>query len=132
MSHGGLVDARATKRRGAARARRARVMSRGVELEWETKTMTAKYYDWFERKTLDRPNTKLTAGQYIRQQPHRELIADLIERHIENYMEAIPRLYAMLLIKTLCQSDPELMIEFGERVVQLDANRIKSGRLKSG
>ena len=35
-------------------------------------------------------------------------------------MDAVPRLYAMLLIKTLCQTDPEVMEEFGERVVQLD------------
>jgi hypothetical protein len=84
--------------------------------------MSAKYYDWFERKWLVRPKIKQMAGQCIRQRLHRELIDDLIERHIENGMEAMPRLYALLLIKTLCQADPALMEEFGERVVSLDSH----------
>lgn len=82
--------------------------------------MSAKYYDWFEHKWLQRPDTKPTPGQYLRRRLHRDLIEDLIERHITNGMDAVPRLYAMLLIKTLCQTDAELMEEFGARVAELD------------
>jgi hypothetical protein len=85
--------------------------------------MTEKYFGWFERKRVNRPPARLTPGWDIRQQLERELIEDLIDRHIENYMDSLPRLYAQLLIKSLCQIDPVLMDEFGERVASLDTQQ---------
>ena len=89
--------------------------------------MTAKYFDWFEGKWL--PKSKLM-GVRRSYGLERELIKVLIEDHIENRMEAVPRLYAMLLIKTLCQNEPELMEEFGQRILRLDVQRVKERGVK--
>jgi hypothetical protein len=88
--------------------------------------MVGKVYDWFERQWVLKPPEKRYPGKGLRRELHQKLIEQLINSEIEYGLNPIARLYALLLVRTLCQADPALMEQFGERIVKIDRQRTHS------
>jgi hypothetical protein len=86
-------------------------------------TQTATFYDYFEEEWVPCPPEKNYPGKRMRRELHQNLIEQLINSEIEFGLNPIARLYALLLVRTLCRADPALMEEFGERIVKIDQQR---------
>ncbi len=78
-------------------------------------TEPEQYYDFFERRyTSSRlPGPTDRGARYNRGGILGVLLNNFMERD-----QPIAHLYAMLLARTYCQSDPELMKEYGEEVAR--------------
>ena len=73
-----------------------------------------RYYDWFDRQWVSE-HTATPPGTCLRRR-HRVKLLDLLHSEIEDSADAVVQIYAMMLARTLCQMDVELMQEFGERI----------------
>ena len=74
--------------------------------------MRQRYYDWFDRRWITEPT--FSGGRGMHGLRRNLLINCLCE--INHGEHPIARLYALLLARTLCQADRELMEELGEEV----------------
>jgi hypothetical protein len=73
-----------------------------------------RHYDWFDREWVSE-QTATPPGVRLRRR-HRFKLLDLLHSEIEDSADAVVQIYAMMLARTLCQMDAELMREFGERI----------------
>jgi hypothetical protein len=72
------------------------------------------YYDWFDRRWLTQ-HAATPPGVRLRRR-HRSKLLDLLHSEIEDSADPVVQIYAMMLARTLCQRDVELMQAYGERI----------------
>lgn len=76
------------------------------------------FYDYFEQRWVPLPQ-RWMAGDATTRASRRVAIRNIAVHNNCEPSLPLAKLYALLLIKTLCQADPELMQEFGEQVAKL-------------
>jgi hypothetical protein len=74
----------------------------------------ARYFDHFEQTWAEKPIVKhaWASGYRIRRPLRRELIR-LLQSEIDGSADPLVEFYALMLARRLCQTDLELMEEFG-------------------
>lgn len=71
-------------------------------------------YDWFDQRWLSQQAAPPPGVRFRR---HRLKLLDLLHSEIEDSGDSVVQIYAIMLARTLCQMDVELMKQFGERIV---------------
>ena len=79
------------------------------------------YYDWFDQRWVAEQTTP-SPGVRLRRR-HRFKLLDLLHSEIEDSGDSVVQIYAMMLARTLCQMDLELMQEFGKRIVSTHSHQ---------
>jgi len=72
------------------------------------------HFDWFDRRWVAE-QTAAPPGIRLRRR-HRVKLLELLHSEIEDSANGVVQIYAMMLARTLCQMDVNLMQEFGERI----------------
>jgi|SoiMethySBSTD1v2_1073268.scaffolds.fasta_scaffold2518029_2 hypothetical protein len=81
----------------------------------------SRYYDYFDRCWAERPtHIEFAAGRRLRRGLRRQLLP-LLESEIDGSADPIIQVYALMLARQLCQTDLELMKEFGKRFTSEEA-----------